>query len=239
MKCIGLMATYPPRRKSLLFTLQCLARQLDEIHIYLNGYTIDDIAELADSIDQSTNSQNLFVHLVDQGCGDGDLRDMGKFWHLPKEDAFVFLLDDDMWYPADYIDKHIDWITKLRCITSVHGRYIKRYPLTSYFSDTKSVNYKRELTDPLTLDIAGTGTVAFSTDDLQLDRPTDQQMRDYAGMADIWFSCRSKKAGVRIAAIPRMGNWLKSAPDAGGLSLYDEMRHRTSVHCQKMNEVFR
>lgn len=238
MKRIGMMATYPARKESLLECLRTILPQLDVLYLYANEYELSYLVKTTKEIAQICNTCK--VKIIDPEFGSGDVKDMGKFWALHSVSGYVFLLDDDFLYPPDYVSKHVFWINRHKKVSTVHGRSLKkRFPISNYFSDTKSLNWRRVLEEPKIVDIAGTGTVAFSTRDVKIKYPVSEAvMIHFMGKADIWFSCQMNRFGMDIIAIPRKQDWLKQTTQSTKtVSLYVQNRHNTSFHCKKINEL--
>lgn len=234
---IGMMATYPARRQSLLEMLPSVLSQLDRLYVYCNQYKQTDLLELNHWA--SNHNTGCTVKLIDPNCSEGDVKDMGKFWALGTVEGFVFLLDDDIRYPKDYTQRHINAIHLHRCITTVHGRKIKRYPLTNYFGDTHSFHYRQALKRPQKVHIAGTGTCAFSTDHVPESLYANgNSMLMYQGMADIWFACQARIHELNVICMPRPSSWLTDIPAAKcSVSLYQETKKDNTKHCKTLNKL--
>lgn len=105
----GTLATYPPRRETLLTVVEAMAPQLEQLNIVLNQY--DDIpAELA----RFPNLNPILPH--------EDTKDVGKFYP-DVSGTYTLLLDDDLIYPDDYVPRTIDRfenLTNPRSVASYH-----------------------------------------------------------------------------------------------------------------------
>lgn len=237
MKKIGMMATYPARRDSLLECLPTILPQLDTLYIYANQYDISALSKTSRIIAEMSKTCN--VKIIDPVFGHGDVKDMGKFWALNSVRGYVFLLDDDLLYPPDYCRTHIKFIEKHKQVSTVHGRFIKEFPLHSYFGNTDSLNYKRAVSTPTVLHIAGTGTVAFSTRYMDALQPVSElTMKKFMGMADIYFACLINQKGKKIIAVPREERWLTDTRKSiGTVSLYVRTRNHTRQHCKRLNAM--
>jgi hypothetical protein len=92
MKTVANLASFPARILTLKTVLDQISHQFDQINLVLNEY---------DSVPNFINSyQNVSAILPDE-----DLKDLGKFF--PDISGFdtVFLLDDDIFYPQDYVSR--------------------------------------------------------------------------------------------------------------------------------------
>lgn len=234
MKKIGLMATYPARFKRLIQMLPTITKQLDRLVIYCNGYDLDGFGYLLKKA--KSLAGDCKVQFIDPAFADGDLRDMGKFWAWHRYRGYIFLIDDDIMYPADYCEQHIKAIEYHHNISTVHGRSLLKWPIETYIGDTKSCNYKRALNEYLSCDIAGTGTVAFSTNDFQPPEVPVSTLRANAGMADIYFATLASTRNRDIILIPREPNWLTDATEpCKQRSLYAEMKNSDRQQVKAIN----
>lgn len=234
MKKIGFMATYPARFKRLMQMLPTVTSQLDRLVIYCNEYTLDGFGFLMDKCKGFAG--DCKIQFIDPGFADGDLRDMGKFWSWHRYRGYIFLLDDDLLYPSDYCQRHIKSIQHHQSISTVHGRSLLKWPIENYIKDTKSLHYKRGLDKHFLVDIAGTGTVAFSTKDFQPPEVPVSSLRANAGMADIYFALLASTRNRAIIATHREANWLADAnTPCAKSSLYAEMQHSDTKQVKAIN----
>ena len=84
------MATYPRRRETLAQSVASIASQVDRVFLVLNQFS-----EIPPEIAAIGNVEPIIP--------DEDLKDLGKFLPVPKADDLVFLTDDDLLYPPDYV----------------------------------------------------------------------------------------------------------------------------------------
>jgi hypothetical protein len=215
---IGGMATMPSRAGVLSRCVERIAPQLDELHIYLNGF-----AEVPEDIRHT----NVIVH----GMGGPDLKDNGKFYALPREgDASCMTFDDDIAYPDDYVDCMVERLAAYggRTAIGLHASIFKPQ-LRSFQHDRQTFCYYHPLACDHQVHLLGTGTAAFSAKtlaDMKLDLPT-------TGMADIWFACAARRAGIRLVSISRPEAYAVPLQDNSADSLYltmlkdDDLQTRT------------
>ena len=88
------LATYPARRSNLLAVVQAIASQVDVLNVVLNEYS-DALAELSE-----------FAN-VNQIIPEHDTKDAGKFYPSSSGADYVFLIDDDLIYPSDFVELSI------------------------------------------------------------------------------------------------------------------------------------
>jgi glycosyltransferase involved in cell wall biosynthesis len=193
-RCIGAMATFPPRHESLKATIASILPQLDQLILYLNAY--DDIPEVA---------RHPKIRVI---CGDkalGDLRDNGKFFDLPQDDnTYIFTLDDDLLYPPDYVARMIHFIEVLgrSSVVGVHGVIFPKENFTQ-LSQRETFHFSRGCLGHF-VDLLGTGTVAWHSSTLKLS------LSDFGtkGVCDLWFAVAAAKNMVPLFCIPRERGWV-------------------------------
>lgn len=240
MKKHGLLATYPARKESLLEMLPTIAPQLDRMYIYCNQYSVESLIDLSRQVAELNKGSGCTIRFVDPSFAEGDIRDMGKFWIVHALRGFIFLIDDDLLYPKNYCQQHINLIEQEQCISAVHVRWIKRLPMSRYYSDTQSLHFRRKLEPGKipTAHIAGTGTVAFHTDHFRIGNCGRHLLQDYSGMADIFFAMKANEKNVQIKAIPRTEFWLQDTKASHKTtSLYVQTRNDSGKVCNAINKT--
>lgn len=111
MTIIVNMATFPGRVEALCRALDSLSPQVDVINLVMNEYS--NAPEFLAKYDK------LRVFLPEK-----DLKDTGKFLNAAAADDDVFLCDDDIVYPADYVTRMMairQKFANLDPIIGVHG----------------------------------------------------------------------------------------------------------------------
>lgn len=108
------MASYPARAPQLRQSLPVIAAQADRVHLVLNEYdgVPDWIAALA----------NVVCHLPDE-----DLKDVGKFAVCDADADLIFLVDDDLNYPVDYIARSLERLDRFGTTGIIAGYHASRY----------------------------------------------------------------------------------------------------------------
>ncbi len=96
---IGL-ASYPPRENGMLMTVRSLCDQCDMMYVALNGYQEAEV----DRIRRKVQKENV---VFTGYCGEDDLGCQNKFRavDLCGEDDYFVTVDDDIFYPPDYVEK--------------------------------------------------------------------------------------------------------------------------------------
>ncbi|WP_220495400.1 glycosyltransferase, partial [Paracoccus sp. MC1862] len=165
------------------------------------------------------------IRVVRSQEAEGDLRDNGKFYDLPRDlDAYLFTFDDDLIYPTDYVSRMVEHIEMLerRCVVGVHavifppGEFSRLKQRTVYHF---AKHHKGHF-----VDLLGTGTAAWhgSTFAVSLD---DFQTK---GVCDLWFAVAAARQEVPLFSVPRGRRWLVEI-ETTSPTLYQEARqHPTS-----------
>ncbi len=192
---IANMATFPARLQKIDQTLRSIRGQFDRVNLVLNEYE-EVPRELAkhDWID--------FVLPTE------DLKDVGKFHPFDRQpDDWVFLLDDDIVYPADYAERLIDYYETIplqRKVIGVHGI------VYSDFFDGRPQSrlvhsFTKRLEKFVLVNQLGTGTVLCKGEDM----PTFEFMQGSQRYVDVRFACWQKSRGVDLVCVPRSSDWMR------------------------------
>jgi len=204
-------ATYPARSSTLRENIARLLPQVDRLDLVFNQY--------ADIPTWTKRYSNLVGHLPTS-----DLKDTGKFKPTPHPDDVVILIDDDLLYPANYVEQMVATaqqagIFSRGAIGGLHGTNYRRWPSlqdvrgmlrmlrtgsgrTGTFRDT--YNFWEKLDTPTRVEQLGTGTVIMSGAVWPgLDPVKKSQRQVDVGLAQ-WAFTQS----IPLVALPRPANWL-------------------------------
>lgn len=200
---IGLMATYPARAEILRFTLPSLRAQLDKLVVVANEYEavppfITDLPRVECLLPRD------------------DLKDVGKFAAGPySADDLVFLVDDDIVYPPDYVSRMTALWGELAIrdkVIGVHGVIYSDF----FDGDPASrvvYGFEQELRAAKVVNQLGTGTVVMRGD----MTPTLEAMRFARGFVDVALAAHCFENEWPMIAVPRLAGWLKSIPTSESL----------------------
>lgn len=139
---------------------------------------------------------------------DRDTKDLGRFFIRPRPDDIVFLIDDDIAYPADYVARSIARADAIGWDGNVFG-----YAASDFRHGAEGERGWRRirpdaaLPQPLNVRMLGTGTALARGDAI----PTISEMAPYLGHADVGFALLNHRAGRRAWSLPREGRWLADA----------------------------
>lgn len=180
------IASFPSRESCLLLMLESIKGQFDAVRLYWNGTEKPDVPK--------------WVKVIND---DGDLTDLGKFRFLTGAigfnkwpDEYYFTLDDDLIYPPTYADDMVAAIKEHGCIVTHHGRRLLGKGKQYYGGHDLTMCLKANPTDR-SVDVAGTGVTAFSTDYFRPLIWRDTRMK----MADLVFSEEAARRGKEIMCL--------------------------------------
>lgn len=196
---IGGMATIPERLPTLHAVLSRLSPQFTELHVYLNGHSEKPVF---------TDLKNIIFHMDDSH---GDLGAKGKFFGLNfiKSDSYYFSLDDDFFYPEDYVNVMVSALNRYKDKVGVcvHGSIFGN-PLDWYFERTVVYAAQDGLKHDKFVNLAGTGTFACRLKYFPI-RFIDVMPRT---MCDLQISIKARMLNIPMVSIKRTKSWLKTIP---------------------------
>jgi len=194
---IALIVSMPPRLEGLRQVLASIEPQVDDIRILLNEFdVVPPYLREREKISLVTTSST------------GELFASGA-WNLlrPEDEGYVFVLDDDIAYPADYVERMIAKIEEHRrgAVVVVHGMDF-REPFEDYIRDRILYHFQEGQPQDRTVHAGGVGTSAFHTSTI---RP---HLRDFPdpGFRDLWFAILAGRQKVPIVCMARELGWLRS-----------------------------
>ena len=188
------VASIPSRIDGLVQAVSTIAQQVDEVHVFLNGYSTVPTS--------LANIPEVKVYLSEEY---DDLGDSGKFFGLAHgKSEFCLTFDDDIIYPTDYVETLVALAKQYKSPTGVHGS-ILRFPLLGYYNPlARSVfHFSSGNKVDRRVHILGTGTLCFSRDILP-----KMLCFKYRNMADIWFAKHCADHNVAQICIARPEGWL-------------------------------
>ena len=203
------LATYPPRRENLENVVATISPQVDRLNIVLNQY---------DAVPPELGRYpNVFACIPDE-----DLKDVGKFQPDVRDAEYVFLIDDDIVYPPDYVAgsiQHLEALGLGNCMGGYHGslyvkpslRQLLRSPelLLTYknrVADFRSYGFGffNALNEATVVDQIGTGTAILRGKDM----PTFEYMRTSQRFVDVRLARWCFERGITPVCLPRVAHWL-------------------------------
>jgi hypothetical protein len=214
------MATFPARFKQTPEAVASLLEQSmppDRIMIYVNE---------ADAVPGLPDDPRIEVF----GSEDVNLTDIGKFEVASMvEDGIVLTVDDDIWYPPNYVEKMVSAVQRYggKAIVGVHGCVLPVGPAVSTWDEYRENRrvhwFRRAVSTDLPVNIVGTGTMAYDARQVRFDHRTYATGR----MVDIHVAVEAQQKGYPMITPPRLREWMVPIePDEGDSaeSIWDMVR---------------
>jgi hypothetical protein len=194
------IASIVGREESLRKVLESLIPQADMIYVVLNGYK-----EIPQYIWDYDN--------VVAAIGDNAFGANAKFTMAEHVKGYFFTCDDDLVYPAHYIQHTKEMIDKYRCIVTYHGkRYDGEKPIPSYRrSFTTNIRCLGSLAKDTEVHVGGSGCMGFHTDDYV----PFYNVVAHKNMADVFLAQDTFIKGVKIIALAHGKDFFKYLPPKG------------------------
>ena len=203
------MAAVPWREETLENVVNSLLPQVDRLNIYLN-----DWEKVPSFLDQAK------INAVRSQNEIGDIGARGKFYWCNKIKGIHLTVDDDILYPADYVEKIVEGMNRNEgSVVTFHGSILK----TPKFSEKQTVShFARDVPSDILVTIGGTGVMAYNTANVKIDFESFK----CNFWADGWFAIQAKETGVPITALRHEQGWLQplqtDGPDIWGLNKQEE-----------------
>jgi ABC-type polysaccharide/polyol phosphate transport system ATPase subunit/cellulose synthase/poly-beta-1,6-N-acetylglucosamine synthase-like glycosyltransferase len=194
------MATYPGGYSTLLQTVESLCHQtipFTRLQIHVNGNEPIPVLPL--------DSRIKVVY------SDIDLTDIGKFKAVDGYEGYILTVDDDLYYPPDYVENMLGVIenNNRNCFIGVHGALLPVGPAITRWSDYKSLrrthNFETHLFSELPVNVIGTGTLAYHTDIGVIPWSRFDTNR----MVDLHLAVHAQKNKIPMKLISRERMWLR------------------------------
>jgi len=184
------LAAVPKREKQLRIVINSLLPQVDIINVYLNNWK---------KVPDFLKHPKIAVYRSQDEAG--DLGDAGKFYRCEHVKGYHFTVDDDIFYPDNYISNLVKAIERYgrKCAVSYHGRAFDNFPVMSYYSGAAmTISCLQQSHIDQKAHVVGTGVLGYHTDTVKI------KIADFKApnMADIWFSiqCENQNVGRIILA---------------------------------------
>lgn len=191
------MATYPEREAMLADVLPTIVDQADNMMVYCNNY------REAPSCVSTTKAH----YVVDTASS---LKAAAKFTWM-NERGYQFTVDDDIFYPSDYVEVMVHWLEhyKRKALVGVHGfnlpTEVMKFPWR-----TRSYPFQDAVTGVAPVHVIGTGTLALHQS-LTAQFPW-AMMRLHPASNDECLGVIARKRNVPLLVVPREKDWLQLHP---------------------------
>lgn len=212
MKRVGQIATYPGRLENLPVMLESVAPQFDDIFIVLNQFTKRQQLALP-------KLNNVHYEIPKD-----DLKDTGKFWRKPEDGEYVFLMDDDLTFPPDYVEKLVAFHKQLptaRAAVGLHGviysDLFEGAPASRFVA-----KFDKALNKPILVNQLGTGCLMLPG---ELMPPFDF-MQSSQRFVDVRFARYCHQNSIGLVCVPRAAGWvIDQQPEESIFETYTRERH--------------
>lgn len=207
------MASFPPRQQVLMRAVGSILPQVDRLCLCLNGY---------DAVPEALRGDPRIEVLIP----DRDLKDAGKFAFAAAPDDWVFTVDDDILYPADYVSATLADAGRLDPEQTVMGHLGHVWVAQGQGGRPgwRNVLFRKRSPHLLKVDVLGTGT----TCQLGRNLPRLDQIEDAAGFVDLRHARLHAKAGRWLWVLPHPADWMQSlmTPELQASSLLRSVNNR-------------
>jgi hypothetical protein len=215
------MATYPPRRDGLLRVAAAVAPQVDRLNVVLNEYS-GPVEELASYPN---------VHQI---VPKTDTKDTGKFLPDVSTAEYVFLIDDDLIFPPDFVATSLErfralgrgrfvagyhtslyYRPKLSLRTQAFRRWIQGFDPRMIAEFRQTQKMREDIAQPIVVDQVATNAAVIRAEDM----PPFDYMRTSQRFVDVRLASWCFEHSILPIALPRTANWI-------GTVRYDETIYR-------------
>jgi hypothetical protein len=230
------LATIKEREQFFYRVCQDLHKQVHGIQAYLNDY------------DEPPAWQHDFpnLKLFMAQDEDGDLGDAGKFYKHDQPDSFYVVVDDDLFYPSDFVAVLIDGIERydFAAAVTLHGRILNpmlNNRFTSYYRDPRAALVQCRTLDHVFKDTVihcpGTNAFAYHTDTITFDIADFKRYWPKGrNMGDIWSGIKCREQGVPVVCLAHAGGWVRHQPIDLSRTIYEWEKDRDEDQTRAINE---
>jgi hypothetical protein len=213
------LATYPPRAEFLTNVVDAVSPQVDRLNIVLNEYK--DIPEF---LSEYTNVNAIIP--------DHDTKDAGKFFPDSSEAEYVFLIDDDVVYPHDFVALSLDRMRALGAGRYVGGYHCSIYRRPALFPISakslkanvrfwgwpshiarfrKFFTFGHTTSNPIYVDQVATGAAVMRAREM----PPYEFMKTSQKFVDVRLARWCFEQGIMRVNLPREKSWLRQCDSEG------------------------
>ncbi len=212
--CCG-VASIPSRSACLRRAVESVLPFVDQLYVYLNGYP---------QVPAFLRRPKITVF---RSQDHGDLGDAGKFFAAGRQRGFFLSIDDDIFYPQDYVWTLVNALRGFRragrrVAVGFHGKLMRPVVPHFYQGHARQFHFAAALGEARAVHVLGTGTAAFHSDDLPV---TIDDFRGQRNMADIAFGIACQRHDVGCVALPRPSGYLKPQATPAGQTIWSSFRN--------------
>lgn len=205
------LATIPARAKGLQAVVEALLPQVDALGVYLNGH---------DRTPAFLEQERVVVARSQESGLRGDA---GKFFWAGTTRGYQLVCDDDIRYPADYVERLVDGIERYgrRAVVGFHGSVL-RADVADYHASRTLLHFSRGLAADRAVHVLGTGVAGYHASAIAV-APEAFGAPD---MADVHFALLGQRQRVPFVCLQRADGWLAELPGFREDSIYARARRR-------------
>lgn len=205
MKTTANIATHKGRELTLPRMIASIYDQVDEIRVYCNDF-----------MEFQVNDPDGKIIVM---FGIKDYTDNAKFYFLSDRPEFYFMMDDDLVYPPDYVDRMKQWlIQNPDTVVTHHGRILTGAGQRYYRGGHRELRCLGEVKQIERIDVCGTGVTAFRTDYIN---PQGLHEDERQLMSDLIFSECMAYNGVEIYCLDHSYGYFKYLEPPKGTTIYE------------------
>lgn len=236
------LATFPPRGQKLAEVVSKILPQVDKLNIVFNEY---------DKVPKRYMDKPRINAIIP----DEDTKDTGKFLPTSDDDDYVFLIDDDIDYPENYVDKMLQAFSAVSHGEVIAGLYASIYkrPLPNlsvssvrrfaafYLFPRKIVRYRaifsfhQNVDAPVFVDQLGTGTAVLRGRNM----PPYEFMRGSQKFVDVRFARWCFENNIQMITLPREAYWLTWEDDGHSIFKNFTVTHPINVSKEIWSYAFK
>lgn len=217
------MASYPARQSVMLNVIERLLPQIDHLFLVLNEYSkVPEAIKQQEKITVALSSENL--------------KDVGKFYFAPEPDDTVFLVDDDIAYPDDYVSKTLELVDRLGYENRCYAYFGNALSFEEGRVRWRTYMFDKALGRVRGASIVGTGTVCV----MGRHMPPLDYMKEFIGMCDLGF-CNWQLEHENLPwLLTRDENWLQDIlpQELSAETLYNTVHKSNPMKQQKLIKKF-
>lgn len=223
-RIVAAMATIPRREEWLGQTLERLAPQVDEFRIFLQGHDAvpASVAELA----RAGRCEYVWSR---ENLGAEKKLHWAEDWR-----GLYFSVDDDVHYPADYVERMRAAIERWdgRAIVTAHGRaYLGRVQSIHQIAPGSLGLFHRRVDEGRWINCGGTGVMAWDARHIRMPRFWARR-----NILDVQVAVWAQKKRTPIWLIPHQAHWLESPGLKDSRGIYKSSQ---AEHHRRRNELLR
>jgi hypothetical protein len=227
------MATYPARLNILPAAINSLLPQVDKLNVMLNGYNTSFIPSCC-------KHSKIKVHYLDNS-----MTDAAVYYGIDKLKGYIFLTDDDIYYPADYVEKTIAKIEEYerKYVVCYHGRVWNDLPIKNFYTDRKDKGLPTEgmyrcmegFEGDHFVDCGGDGVMAYHSDTFTMRF----DYCEFPNMSQLWIALKCNEDGVKQIAIGHPEGWFKDLTVNEEETIWAMENQNCGLQTRLVNERFK